>query len=258
MTSETLVVLAVVAASASAFVTVSRGRWLDPDGSALGERPTRSPPAWVAVLTPVPGSPRLGVRLLLGVAVGWVVSLGRDLLAVPPPLLAILAGGSVFVLAGRLRPAGAAEVRAQLAAALPAICTQLAVCLEAGLPLRNAVAALAEGMTGPAAEAMRRLDASIRLGVGEADAWAEVAQRHPELADLARALRHAAGSGVSLAPVLRRLADEARAARRSTAESRARRAGVSIVLPLVVCFLPAFLLVGVVPVVGGVLDRLFG
>lgn len=258
MTQDVVLAVAVAAAAMAVFATVSRDRLTDPDAAAPGAGSSRPLPAWASVLAPVPGSPRFGIRLLVAVAVGWSVSLGGGPFGLPPPLLAVLAGASVFVFAGRLRPPRSASAVAEWAAALPAICTQLAVCLEAGLPLRNAVAALGEGMTGPPAEAMRRLDAAVRLGVPEGEAWAELAERQPELAGLARALRHAAGNGVSLAPVLRRLADESRAARRSLAQARARSAGVSIVLPLVACFLPAFLLVGVVPVVGGVLDRLFG
>ncbi|MFT4215570.1 MAG: type II secretion system F family protein [Micropruina sp.] len=159
--------------------------------------------------------------------------------------------------AARRRSSGAGA-RAELASALPVICAQLAVCLEAGLPLRGAVAALAEGLDGAPAAALRRLDAAVRLGVPEDTAWAELAEAHPALACLVRELRHASSSGVSLGPLLRRHAREAQEAVRGAAQSRARQAGVGIVLPLVACFLPAFLLVGVVPIVGGVLGRLFG
>lgn len=162
------------------------------------------------------------------------------------------------LVAGRVRSAEARRRDAAMLRALPGACTLLAVCLEAGLPLRNAVDAVAEAADGPSAEALRRLAAEIRLGVPERDAWAELGERHPALAGLARELRHVSGTGIALAPVLRQHAREARAACHAAAQARARRAGVSTVLPLTVCFLPAFLLVGVVPVVGGVLARLFG
>jgi pilus assembly protein TadC len=48
-----------------------------------------------------------------------------------------------------------------------------------------------------------------------------------------------------------RLAADARAERGRAATARARRAGVLITLPLGLCFLPAFLVVGVLPVVIG-------
>jgi hypothetical protein len=52
-----------------------------------------------------------------------------------------------------------------------------------------------------------------------------------------------------MAGALTRLADDLRADRSVAAEAAARRAGVLIVLPLGLCFLPAFLLAGLVPVV---------
>lgn len=160
--------------------------------------------------------------------------------------------------AGRFRSAPLRGRDAAIARALPAVCTLLAVCVEAGLPLRNAVGAVAEAAQGPPAEALRRWAAAVQLGVPEDDAWSELGERHPAMAGLARELRHASGTGVALAPVLRQHAREARAGWHAAAQARARRAGVNTVLPLAVCFLPAFLLVGVVPVVGGVLARLFG
>ena len=44
----------------------------------------------------------------------------------------------------------------------------------------------------------------------------------------------------------------------AAAQARARRAGVSSVMPLMVCFLPAFLLIGVVPIIAGAALHLFG
>ncbi len=248
MTADLLLAVAVVCATATVYLTVTPCR-LSPTRAEPGASPLR-------LLVPLPGAPSAGVRLLLGVAVGWLVGQLRLPPGVPGLALGLLAGAGVFVAAGRLR-AGGPDAGVELASALPLICSQLAVCLEAGLPLRNAVAALGQGLVGEPAAALRRLDAAIRLGVPEDEAWAELGVRHPALSGLARELRHASG-GVSLAPVLRQHAREAQAANRSAAQGRARRAGVSIVQPLVACFLPAFLLVGVVPVVGGVLGRLFG
>lgn len=159
---------------------------------------------------------------------------------------------------GRARSPATRRREAELARAVPAICTLLAVCLEAGLPLRNAVAAVADASDGAPAEALRRLAAAERLGVGQDEAWRELGERHAAFAALAGELRHAWGTGVALAPVLRRHAREVRARAHAAAQERARRAGVTTVLPLAACFLPAFLLIGVLPVIGGVVGKLFG
>ncbi|HEX7746632.1 MAG TPA: secretion system protein, partial [Micromonosporaceae bacterium] len=50
-----------------------------------------------------------------------------------------------------------------------------------------------------------------------------------------------------------RVADDLRADRAAAAEAAARRAGVLVVLPLGLCFLPAFILAGLVPVIVAVL-----
>ena len=58
-----------------------------------------------------------------------------------------------------------------------------------------------------------------------------------------------AQSGAPLSTVLARIAQDMRRDRHAAVEVAARSAGVRAVAPLAACFLPAFLLVGVVPVV---------
>ncbi len=53
-----------------------------------------------------------------------------------------------------------------------------------------------------------------------------------------------------------RLAAEARADRAARGQAAAERAGVLAVAPLGLCFLPAFVLLGVVPVVAGLVGPL--
>ena len=60
-------------------------------------------------------------------------------------------------------------------------------------------------------------------------------------------------SGAAFAGSLRRVADDLRAELLVTADADARRASVLIVLPLGLCFLPAFVLTGLVPVLVAIL-----
>jgi pilus assembly protein TadC len=62
-------------------------------------------------------------------------------------------------------------------------------------------------------------------------------------------------SGAALALALHRAADTARAAAETAGDAAGRRAGVLLVLPVGLCFLPAFVLLGVVPVAVGVLGE---
>jgi pilus assembly protein TadC len=75
----------------------------------------------------------------------------------------------------------------------------------------------------------------------------------PGAARLIAAAVRTSASGAALAGALGRLADDLRADRAVSAESAARRAGVFIVLPLGLCFLPAFILAGLTPVVVAVI-----
>jgi hypothetical protein len=92
----------------------------------------------------------------------------------------------------------------------------------------------------------------LRLGGEPADAWEHVAG----IAGgdrLATAAVRSARSGAAMASALSRFADDLRSDRAAAAEAAARRAGVLVVLPLGLCFLPAFVLAGLVPVIVAVL-----
>jgi len=88
------------------------------------------------------------------------------------------------------------------------------------------------------------------LGAPVEAAWANCLS-DPRWAPIARAVIRAHHSGAALTDVLVHLADDRRRTLRTDAQAAAERAGIAIVLPLGACFLPAFVLVGVVPVVAG-------
>jgi pilus assembly protein TadC len=70
-----------------------------------------------------------------------------------------------------------------------------------------------------------------------------------DLAPVARAVARSAESGSRLAAAFDRLAADRRAALASGGLSRARSAGVIAMAPLGLCFLPAFVCLGIVPIV---------
>lgn len=126
----------------------------------------------------------------------------------------------------------------------------LAACLRAGLPVAGAVRAVACGMSGTASAALRRASELIALGADPEEAW-RPALECKATAPLARAARRTARSGSALADTVAALAVTLRERAGDEAESRAERAGVLVTAPLGLCFLPAFICVGVVPVVIG-------
>nr|WP_275412703.1 type II secretion system F family protein [Rhizocola hellebori] len=72
---------------------------------------------------------------------------------------------------------------------------------------------------------------------------------------VALAARRSSESGAALSRSLTRCADDLRAQSRDQLQARLQRSAVWLVLPLGLCFLPAFLLAGLVPVVLAVLGE---
>ena len=171
-------------------------------------------------------------------------------------LLAPCIGVASYLVLGTLSSAGAVRRDARLVRQLPQACDLLAVCLEAGLPLRAATDVVAGALDVPLADVLAELSARVRLGAEESSVWAEIGEREPALASLGREVARALGTGLTLARRLRALGVDARRDAASLAEVSARRVGVRSVLPLMLCFLPAFLLLGVVPIIGGVAEHL--
>lgn len=131
----------------------------------------------------------------------------------------------------------------------------LAACLRAGLPVAEALHAVAVGMPAAVREALRGTGDLLALGAGPEEAWRPVLEC-PQSAPLAAAARRSARSGTALAGVAADLAARMRAEQADAAEAHAQRAGVLITGPLGLCFLPGFLCLGVVPVVIGLAGQL--
>ncbi|UGY92324.1 type II secretion system F family protein [Streptomyces gobiensis] len=141
------------------------------------------------------------------------------------------------------------------AAQLPLTAELMAACLAAGSGPREAARAVGDSLGGPVGERLLRSAAELRLGAEPAAAWVRLAEL-PDAVALARCLERSQASGAPAVEPVSRLAAECRARQARTATARARRAGVLVTAPLGLCFLPAFLLAGVVPVVIGLATSL--
>jgi Flp pilus assembly protein TadB len=161
-------------------------------------------------------------------------------------------GFAVDRLLRRLEPAAVRAARLRTTADLPLAADLLAAALRAGAPVDHAAAAVGEALGGPLGDRMVRVARAMQLGCTPTQAWAHL-HDIPGTRRLVDAAVRSAASGGALAGALTRLADELRADRSVAAEAAARRSGVLIVLPLGLCFLPAFILAGLVPVVVAVL-----
>jgi pilus assembly protein TadC len=135
---------------------------------------------------------------------------------------------------------------------LPLAVDLLAAALKAGAPPARAAEVVGAAIDGPVGRRLVRVGTALRLGARPEEAWAALAPV-PGADRLVRAALRSADSGAALTGALGRLADDLRAGRATGVEAGAQRLGVLVVLPLGLCFLPAFLLTGVVPVVVAVL-----
>lgn len=199
-----------------------------------------------------------------------VAGLSAVLLAPGWPGLAVglLVAGAGPVVLGRLEPADRRAERERLAADLPLVLDLLSACLAGGASLPAAADAVALAVPGPAGRRLAEVSAALASGFPAAQAWLVLAGHasgsaaarsafpwsageEDPLASAARTLARAAEGGAPVAAAVSRLAADARAQARARGEQTARRVGVLAVAPLGLCFLPAFVLLGVVPVVAG-------
>jgi pilus assembly protein TadC len=203
---------------------------------------------------PAPSPPRHEVRdygrrwlPVVGVGcAGWVLIGG-----VVGVLVGLAAGFGVRWWLRRRNPAPQEECDvAPAARQLPLAADLVGACIAAGASPVAAAQAVGEALGGPVGERLARGAAEVRLGGEPVDAWRRLASL-PGAQGLARLLERAGESGVPAAVPVGRLAAEARAEWARTATARARRAAVMVTAPVGLCFLPAFLAIGVLPVVIG-------
>lgn len=160
------------------------------------------------------------------------------------------------------RPAGRQGTGKADPVAVATLFDLLAACLRAGLPPAAAVRAVVPVAPLALGELLRQAADLLTLGADPATAWArphaDFAGIQPEFDALARLARRSARSGASLAAAVGELAAAHRARAEEAVTARAERAGVLIGGPLGLCFLPAFVCLGIVPVIIGLAGRVLG
>ncbi len=167
-------------------------------------------------------------------------------------LFALGASGCAWVLVGGLH--GRSPRRRRSPVDLALALDLVAAALHSGQPLSTALLLAAPAADPASAALLGRVGGLLRLGADPADAWA-LAAGHPDLEPVAAAATRSADSGIRLADAFQRLAADVRANAGAAAEARAHRAGVLVVAPLGLCFLPSFVCLGIVPVVVGIAGR---
>ena len=198
-----------------------------------GGAETRSPrPARLPLLSAVMG----GLGCLIVMPLPWSIGIALATVLVVPRAFTLLQARESSI------------SHDDLARQAPLIADLIAATMASGAPIGQAIGAVARAVGEPGSRLLVTVEHSIALGADPAVAWEPVLATE-ELAPIAEAVMRSMRTGAPMSRVLERVADDLRTARHAAIDVAARRAGVRAVAPLAACFLPAFLLVGVVPVV---------
>ncbi len=242
----TTVLVAVLMGTASAV-------WFSPPIRVLGQPTDESTAQPAELMAPQTRLPQ--IRLLAALIAGlscWAIVTG-----LVGMVLGAVVAGAVHLGIGVMEPASIRTRRQQIERDAPLVADLLSCCLVVGASTHTAMAAVADAVGGPTQQLLAESAARIRLGADPLTEWSRLAAVQP-LAPIARAFTRSTVSGAPLADLLLEVANEQRSTLRAGLQERAKSAGVRTVGPLGACFLPAFILLGVVPVIASLVTQLLG
>lgn len=168
---------------------------------------------------------------------------------------AIVAATVTWVVIGRAEPPDVRRRREAVRRDLPHVVELFAATLRAGAAPGDGIALVCAALPGPAADRLAGVAARLALGLDPVQVWSTLAD-DPHLGRLGRTLARAHSSGAPVVAAVERLADDLARSARADTEERARAVGVKAALPLGLCLLPAFVLIGIVPLVVALLATL--
>lgn len=162
--------------------------------------------------------------------------------ALPGLVLGVLFG---FVFPDLLLSMRADARQADIRRALPEALDLMAISVQAGVGLEQAVSIVTERLPGPLGEELSRFLHEVQLGFSRREALMSLRERTscPELATFILALLQADGLGIAIGDVLKTQASEIRAKRRQLARERAAKAPVRLLFPLIFGILPSLFVI---------------
>lgn len=243
-----MLVFALCCAAASGWLWVNPGRGRRRSQSAVAARATGPPPLSVLVESATARA------CLCVVAVGLLGQLLDGTLGV---VVGAPAGLVLSLWVGRLEPPSVARAREEVDRDFPLVLELLAACASVGRAPQESLPVVGRAVGGALGRRLDEVTMRLALGADPVAEWRRVS-RDPQLCELGRTMLRSAEYGAPLADGLTRLAQDRRRERRTQTQMRARSVGVKAAGPLAACFLPAFMLIGVVPTVAGSFAHLFG
>lgn len=201
------------------------------------------------------GSPRgmdasrlFTLQSFLAIVVGALMGALRAAAGQPAfnALLAALAGATIaFAFPHVWISMKASKRQDQIRRDLPDMLDMLLISVEAGLGFDAAVAKIVRRATGPLGEEFGRMLRDGQAGLTRRESLRRLSERNdvPELNAFIMAMVQADVFGVTISKVLRAQSHELRVKRRQRAQEMAQKAPAKMVFPLILCILPATLIV---------------
>jgi len=186
---------------------------------------------------------------LLGVKLALLLATVLVGIAVGQPLIGLVVAVAVFFLPDywvlTQREAREAAIRGATADTID----QLTLVVEAGLGFDAALVRVANTNEGPLAKELQRTVDDMRAGVPRDQALRGLADRTrlPEIEQLVSALIQAQRHGVTIAETLRIQSAELRDRRMQGVEEQAAKLATKLIFPVMICFMPVFIVVLVAP-----------
>jgi len=194
----------------------------------------------------------VGIKVLAPVSVGLLSTLALGGLGVGGGsswLLPAVVAGIAYVAPDWWLGRTIASRRKAVRRALPDLLDLLCVSVEAGLGFDGAIQKVADKFADPVGGEFREYLKEVRLGTPRADALRHLSERTgvPEMKSFTAAIIQADQLGVSVSRVLRVQSEQMRTRRKQTAEERAMKTPVKMLLPLVFFIFPTIFIVLLAP-----------
>ena len=185
-----------------------------------------------------------------------VVGVMFGLLFVSKGLAAGLAAMAFFAVLGFLVPdllliSDGQKRDQEMERGLPDAIDLLNLCVESGLSFEAAIARVSVSMNGPVAEEFGALVSQIQLGKSRVEGMSALAERTKSkgLQRFVSALLQVDQLGMPISGVLAEQAQEMRAIRKDRAREQGQKVTIKILMPLMLCFLPAMFIIVLGPAV---------
>jgi len=132
---------------------------------------------------------------------------------------------------------------------LPNALDMLTITVEAGMGFYSALSRIAENIKGPLGEELEKMLKEMNVGIERREAFRNLVNRTDvhDLDSFVSAIIQAEVLGISVGKVLRTQASELRSRRSIRAEEAGIKAPLKMVFPLIVCMLPALIIIVIGP-----------